>query len=73
MGTAHLEKRRLRGILPACKFLMGENEGEVRLFLVVPTDRTRGNGCELKHMKSHLITRKLFFYYEGGQNWNGLS
>lgn len=42
--------------------LMGGNEDqEVKLFSVVPTDRKRGNGYKLKHIKFYLMTRKLFF------------
>jgi len=44
------------------KYLMGQNREErVRLFSVVPSDRTRGNEHKLKHMKFHLNTRKHFF------------
>ncbi|KAK4828907.1 hypothetical protein QYF61_001465 [Mycteria americana] len=37
------------------------NEDGVKLFSVVPTDRTRGNRHKLKTMKFHLNTRKHFF------------
>jgi len=46
------------------EYLMGENEHEgASLFSVVPLDRTRGNGHKLKHMKFHLNTRKLFYFF----------
>jgi len=34
---------------------------EARLFLTVPTDRTRGNGHTLEHRKFRTNTRKNFF------------
>ena len=37
------------------------------LFLVVPSDRTGGNGHKLKHMKFHLKQKKTLFYCEGTQ------
>lgn len=73
--AAQLGEKKAWGDLSMYKVLMGGNEDEeVNLFLV-PIDRTRGNGHKLKHMKSHLITSKLFFFfcYEGGQHGNRLS
>lgn len=43
---------------------MGGNEVvEIKLFSVVPTDRKRGNGYQLKHMKFYLITRKCLGFF----------
>jgi len=37
----------------------------VRLFSVMPSARTRGNGHKLKHRKLALNIRNHFFYCEG--------
>ena len=74
LGFFSLKKRRQRGHLTnAYKYLKGGcQEDGAKLFSVVPSRRTRGNGHKLKQRKFQLIMRNNFFPLRVTEPWNRL-
>ena len=75
LGLFSLERRRLRGgLLDVYKYRKGEyQEDWARLFPVVPSVRSRGNGHKLQHRQFLLKVRKNFFTLRVAEPWHRLT
>jgi len=69
-----LKKRRLKGdFINAYKYLKSRCQKDgTKLFSVVPSNRTRGNGHKLNHRIFCLNMRKNFFPLRVTEHWNRL-
>jgi len=56
------------------KYLKGRSQVDgARLFLVMPSDRTRDNRHKLEHRKLHTNVKRNFFPVRVTEHWNRLA
>ena len=69
-----LEKKKLKGVVITIhKYVAGRYQVDgARLLLVVPSNRTRGNGHKPEHRRFHTNMRKKFFTVRVTEHWNRL-
>jgi len=73
-GAVSLEKRSLGGsLINTYKYLKDRYQvGELKLFWVLPINRTQGNRNKLEHQKFHIDVRMIFFIVRLAEHWNRL-
>jgi len=73
LGLSRLEKRKIgEDLISMCKYLKGGCKDGARLFSVVSSDKTRGNGRKPKHGRFCLNIRKRFFAVRMIKHWHRL-
>ncbi|GAB0177744.1 translation initiation factor IF-2-like [Grus japonensis] len=74
LGTVRSrEEKAQRDLINMYKYLKGGwKEDVARLFSVVPSDRTRGDGHKVEHRRFPLSIRKHFFPVRVTEHWHKL-